>query len=257
MLKKYATLFLALLLVASMILPCAVSCNQPPEETREEEETKAETTAKTEAATKAETNGSTESEKEYANISKKVASAVNSKPFTSFEETEEVTNYVKISVAGHGDIILALLPEIAPATVENFQNLVSEGFYNGLTFHRVMKNFMIQGGDPKGNGTGYTDTKIKGEFTENGFQNDLLHLRGVLSMARGNDVNSASCQFFICDTANPHLDGRYATFGYVISGLGTVDSITSVSVTTTAKGELSVPKTTIVMEKVCFVRLVD
>lgn len=252
MLKHRSVSRLACLLISALLLPTAVSCDTTQTPADQDRDTHQETTSITDKA-----DNSEDTEKTYANISEMVADRVNSGFFTDFEETDEITNYVKISVAGHGDIILELLPDIAPATVENFQKLVSEGFYNGLTFHRVMKNFMIQGGDPKGNGTGSTDTKIKGEFTENGFQNDLLHLRGVLSMARGNDVNSASCQFFICDTANPHLDGKYATFGYVIAGLGTVDSITSVSVTTTAKGELSVPKTSVVMEKVCFVRLAD
>lgn len=251
MLKKYCSALLLLLLIGAMILPCAVSCAVPYEtstdaESSEKDTKKEEKTDTPESETKA--------DKVYANISEMVADRVNSKYLTDFEETEEVTNYVKISVPGHGDIILELLPDLAPETVKNFQKLVSEGFYNGLTFHRVMQNFMIQGGDPKGNGTGYTDQKIKGEFTDNGFKNDLKHLRGVLSMARGKDNNSASCQFFICDTSNPHLDGKYATFGYVIAGLGTIDSITSVSVGPTAKGEQSVPKTPIVMEKVCFVR---
>ncbi len=178
------------------------------------------------------------------------------------KETDQVTDLVRMNITytdkdgveQTGDVIVRLYKKVAPITVKNFQNLVKEGFYYGLTFHRVYSGFMIQGGDPKGNGTGYTDQKIKGEFTANGFKNDLKHLRGVLSMARGKDNNSASCQFFICDTSNPHLDGKYATFGYVVAGLGTIDSITSVSVGPTAKGEQSVPKTPIVMEKVCFVR---
>ena len=115
----------------------------------------------------------------------------------------------------------------APITVANFLKLANEGFYNGLTFHRILNNFMIQGGDPKANGTGGSDETIKGEFTANGVENDISHLRGVISMARnGYSMNSASSQFFICNADAPHLDGQYAAFGYVLAGLSVVDSIT-------------------------------
>jgi cyclophilin family peptidyl-prolyl cis-trans isomerase len=156
------------------------------------------------------------------------------------KETEEVTNYVKItitSVAGEGlediqyeDIIIRLFPEVAPGTVENFQNLVSQKFYDGLTFHRVIKDFMIQGGDPKGDGTGDAGKDIKGEFTANGFENNLKHVSGVVSMARGNEFDSASCQFFIVHKASAHLNGKYASFGYVVSGMDTVDAIAKLPV---------------------------
>ncbi len=108
----------------------------------------------------------------------------------------------------------------------NFKKLVSEGFYNGLTFHRVLENFMIQGGDPLANGYGNSDQTVKGEFALNGHQNDISHLRGVISMARGNDMDSASCQFFICNADSAGLDGEYAAFGYIINGLSVVDKIT-------------------------------
>ena len=158
----------------------------------------------------------------------------------SCKETEEVTNYVKITItsaAGEGlediqyeDIIIRLFPEVAPGTVENFQNLVSQKFYDGLTFHRVIKNFMIQGGDPKGDGTGDAGQDIKGEFNANGFENNLKHVSGVVSMARGNEFDSASCQFFIVHKASAHLDGKYASFGYVVSGMDTVDAIAKLPV---------------------------
>lgn len=118
-----------------------------------------------------------------------------------------------------------LYPEIAPITVENFVNLINQHFYDGLIFHRVIKGFMIQGGDPTGTGMGGSDNKIKGEFSANGVINELKHERGVLSMARSMDPNSASSQFFIMHQDAPHLDGQYAAFGEVISGMDVVDEI--------------------------------
>lgn len=122
-----------------------------------------------------------------------------------------------------------LYPEIAPITVDNFVKLCKEGFYDGLTFHRVIPGFMIQGGDPLGNGMGGSSQTIKGEFAANGVQNDLKHTRGVLSMARAMDPNSASSQFFIMHADAPHLDGQYAAFGKVTEGLDEVDRIANVA----------------------------
>ena len=122
---------------------------------------------------------------------------------------------VKITMAGGGEIELELYPDIAPETVANFKSLVEEGFYDGLTFHRIIKGFMIQGGDPLGNGMGGSDKNIKGEFKMNGFDNPLKHTRGVISMARSQMPNSASSQFFIMHEDAPHLDGSYAAFGKV------------------------------------------
>ena len=125
-----------------------------------------------------------------------------------------------------GGVIKAeLYPEIAPNSVNNFISLVSSGFYNGLIFHRVIPGFMIQGGDPQGTGMGGPGYRIKGEFMQNGFVNDLKHERGVLSMARAMDPNSAGSQFFIMHKDAPHLDGAYAAFGKVIDGLEVVDRI--------------------------------
>ena len=126
----------------------------------------------------------------------------------------------------NGDVIKAeLYPEIAPNTVNNFISLVSKGFYDGLIFHRVIPGFMIQGGDPKGSGIGGPGYSIKGEFTGNGFKNDLKHDRGVLSMARTMAPNSAGSQFFIMHENSPHLDGQYAAFGKVTEGMDVVDAI--------------------------------
>ena len=129
----------------------------------------------------------------------------------------------------NGDVIRAeLYPEIAPNTVNNFISLVKKGFYDGLIFHRVIAGFMIQGGDPKGVGIGGPGYSIKGEFRQNGFKNDLKHERGVLSMARAGDPNSAGSQFFIMHEDSPHLDGGYAAFGKVIEGIEAVDRICKV-----------------------------
>lgn len=137
----------------------------------------------------------------------------------------------KIEVENYGTITVELYPDIAPITVKNFVNLAKKGFYNGLTFHRIIDGFMIQGGDPLGNGTGgNTDSQgnrltIKGEFTANGVNNTLSHKRGVISMARAQDYNSASSQFFIMHKDAAYLDGAYAAFGQVTSGMEVVDKI--------------------------------
>ena len=125
-------------------------------------------------------------------------------------------------------IRIALDASAAPLTVENFLSLVKEGFYDGLIFHRVIPGFMIQGGDPLGNGMGGSEKKIKGEFAANGHPNPLKHTRGVISMARAMDKNSASSQFFIMHADAPHLDGQYAAFGKVVEGMDTVDEIASI-----------------------------
>ncbi|MDE6661158.1 MAG: peptidylprolyl isomerase [Anaeroplasmataceae bacterium] len=138
--------------------------------------------------------------------------------------------HVLLEVEGYGKIKLELFPNVAPITVKNFLKLVETGFYNGLTFHRVIEGFMIQGGDPLGNGTGGSKDKIKGEFAKNGVNNPLLHSRGVISMARSMFPDSASSQFFIMHKDAPHLDGSYAAFGVVTEGIEVVDKIASVDV---------------------------
>ena len=135
---------------------------------------------------------------------------------------------VVIEMENGKKIKIELYPEIAPISCENFENLVKEGFYNGLGFHRVISGFMIQGGDPLGNGTGGSKKKIKGEFRSNGVQNDIKHVRGVISMARSANPDSASSQFFIMHQDAPHLDGQYAAFGKVVEGMEVVDEIAAV-----------------------------
>ena len=152
---------------------------------------------------------------------------------------------VIIELENGKQIKLELYPEIAPETVANFEKLVNKGFYNGLTFHRVIYGFMIQGGCPHGNGTGNSGEHIKGEFAANGFENDLQHTRSVISMARAADPNSASCQFFIMHKDAPHLDGSYAAFGKVIEGMDAVDEIAETETDYSDK-----PKTPVIMKKV-------
>ena len=137
-------------------------------------------------------------------------------------------NKALIKIKDFGEIELELYPESAPITVDNFIKLVNKGFYNGLTFHRVIKGFMIQGGCPKGNGTGGPGYEIKGEFLANGVNNPLKHTRGVISMARAMDPDSAGSQFFIMHKDAPHLDGQYAAFGKVTKGIEVVDKVASV-----------------------------
>lgn len=172
----------------------------------------------------------------------------------TYDDTDTVTNFVKIVFADFGTVLVELSPSDAPLTVANFQKLVKSGFYNGLTIHRVEPGFVIQGGDPKGDGTGGSDEKIKGEFAANGVVNNLSHRRGVLSMARTNDPNSATSQFFVClDTANCtySLDGRYAAFGWVKSGMDVIDRIAGVEIF--AVGNVHMPVNKIVITSMSFV----
>ncbi len=134
-------------------------------------------------------------------------------------------HYAKISVENYGDIVVELDADVAPITVTNFVNLVENKFYDGITFHRIIDGFMMQGGDPDGDGFGGSEETIKGEFTANGVQNTLSHKRGVISMARSNDPDSASSQFFIVHEDSTYLDGDYAAFGRVVSGMDVVDAV--------------------------------
>ncbi|MDQ7093988.1 peptidylprolyl isomerase [Desulfosporosinus sp. PR] len=147
----------------------------------------------------------------------------------STQDLDQAKNPIVTIEMENGNIIkIELYPDIAPETVKNFVTLVSEGFYDGLIFHRVIPSFMIQGGDPNGTGMGGSKQTIRGEFTANGVKNDLRHDRGVISMARTSNPNSASSQFFIVVKAATHLDGQYASFGKVIEGMEEVDRIVNV-----------------------------
>ena len=172
-------------------------------------------------------------------LSESIVPEVDQMSADQFTETDQTTEYVKLTVsytdkdgnAQQGDIILRLRADIAPITVRNFQKLVGEDFYDGLTFHRIISGFMIQGGDPAGDGTGGSDETIKGEFNDNGVTNNLMHVRGVISMARSRDMDSASSQFFIVHEDRPNLNNQYAAFGYVVCGMSTVDGIAGTEVT--------------------------
>ena len=143
----------------------------------------------------------------------------------SYTKSEDGFYYVEIEIADYGTIVVELDANAAPITVDNFMTLVSRKFYDGLTFHRIISGFMIQGGDPRGNGTGGSEQKIKGEFLANGVSNPISHTRGTISMARAQNPNSASSQFFIMHADGLFLDGQYAAFGHVLSGIEVVDAI--------------------------------
>ncbi len=169
----------------------------------------------------------------------------NTKETSSMEHSK-----VKFTMANGGEFIVELYPEYAPKTVENFLMLVKEGFYDGLTFHRVVEGFMAQGGDPTGTGSGGSKNTIKGEFAANGFnQNTLSHTRGVISMARSAQNDSASSQFFICYTDGcAALDGEYAAFGKVIEGMDVVDAFCDGEMTYNSMGEKASPVEPIIIK---------
>lgn len=166
----------------------------------------------------------------------------------------EGEHHVEIDVENYGTIAVTLKADVAPITVTNFINLAQSGFYNGLTFHRIIDGFMIQGGDPLGDGTGGSDETIYGEFAANGYNNTLSHVRGVISMARnGYDMNSASSQFFIVQTDSTYLDGQYAAFGYVTSGMEIVDQICEDTPVTDSNGTVLADDQPVISE----VRVID
>ena len=152
----------------------------------------------------------------------------------------ETDTYADIEIENYGTITVALDKTSAPVTVDNFINLATSGFYDGLTFHRIMEGFMMQGGDPKGDGSGGADSKIVGEFKQNGYDNNLSHTRGAISMARAMAYDSASSQFFIVHEDSTFLDGTYAGFGYVTEGMDIVDQICEEAVPTDNNG--TIPK---------------
>ncbi len=172
------------------------------------------------------------------------------------EDKKMTEENVKVLVAMENgeDFTLELYPEYAPQTVQNFVDLVADGFYDGIGFHRVVDGFMAQGGDPEGTGMGGSGVQIPGEFASNGFkQNTLSHTRGVISMARSQDPDSASSQFFICYDDASFLDGNYAAFGKVIEGMETVDGFLEVERSFNSMGEQAVPAEPITMKKVTII----
>lgn len=173
-------------------------------------------------------------------VSSKKSSAVSEEKKETSATTEfkydGATTTVAIDVKDYGTITVDLYDELAPITVENFKKLVGEGFYDGLTFHRIIEGFMIQGGDPEGTGAGGSDENIKGEFSANGVENNLSHVRGVISMARAKAYDSASSQFFIVHEDSTFLDGQYAAFGMVKDGMDVVDAIAENTPVTDSNG---------------------
>lgn len=155
------------------------------------------------------------------------------------ESQAKGTHHAEINIKDYGVIKVELNGDVAPITVANFINLANSHFYDGLTFHRIIDGFMMQGGDPLGNGTGGSDNTIKGEFSQNGVENNLSHTRGAISMARSTDMDSASSQFFIVQSDSTYLDGQYACFGYVTDGMDIVDEICKNAVTTDSNGSVS------------------
>ena len=193
-----------------------INSNSQSKKQLEENSTNIEGTTNTENSTK---ENNTENKDEYIqNNQISNESEENNMYSTGKHHAERV-------VKNYGTIVLELDADVAPITVENFANLVNEGFYNGLTFHRIISGFMIQGGDPLGNGTGGSSKTIKGEFASNGVKNSISHVRGTISMARSSMPNSASSQFFIVHQDSTFLDGQYAAFGTVTSGMEVVDKI--------------------------------
>ena len=232
---------------ASLLAGCG-SGDKTEEPTKTEETTKEETSNQTETKTdstssdsedtvseeEAEkagfTDGSDEEDSESSDIDNTDSDTEDGKDSSTgvlLDTSKELTgtHHAEIEVKDYGTIDVELDADTAPITVTNFVKLAQEGFYDGLTFHRIMDGFMIQGGDPNGDGTGGSDENIKGEFSNNGVDNDISHTRGTISMARASDPDSGSSQFFIVQTDSTFLDGDYAGFGHVTEGMDIVDKI--------------------------------
>ena len=168
-----------------------------------------------------------------------VGITTTSKTPAANEESQGVgTHHAEIDIQDYGTITVELDGDIAPITVQNFMDLANDGFYDGLTFHRIIAGFMMQGGDPNGNGTGGSENTIKGEFSANGVENSLSHTRGAISMARSQAYDSASSQFFICHADSTFLDGQYACFGYVTDGMDVVDAVCEAAQPTDVNGTI-------------------
>ena len=176
-----------------------------------------------------------------------VKAEINSKSVSDFVSSDTPTDYVKLTITNFGEIVVRLRPDIAPISAQNFKDLVARHYYDGLSFHRVYPNFMIQGG------AGSEDlTPIKGEFSANGVENPLLHVRGVLSMARTTVMDSATSQFFLMHADYPSLNGKYAAFGYIVAGLETVDKVCQIDLGYNGD-ERSVPLVDVILESAVFV----
>lgn len=215
--KSYIIIgMVVIVMLAAIGIYAVINSNSQSKKQLEENSTNIEGTTNTENSTK------------ENNTENKAENIQNNQISNESEENNMYStgkHHAEIVVKNYGTIALELDADVAPITVENFANLVNEGFYNGLTFHRIISGFMIQGGDPLGNGTGGSSKTIKGEFASNGVKNSISHVRGTISMARSSMPNSASSQFFIVHQDSTFLDGKYAAFGTVTSGMEVVDKI--------------------------------
>lgn len=183
-----------------------------------------------------------------------VGITTTSKAPAANEESQGVgTHHAEIDIQDYGTITVELDGDAAPITVQNFMDLANDGFYDGLTFHRIIAGFMMQGGDPNGNGTGGSENTIKGEFSANGVENSLSHTRGAISMARSQAYDSASSQFFICHADSTFLDGQYACFGYVTDGMDVVDAVCEAAQPTDDNGTIPADQQPVITE----VRMID
>lgn len=208
--KKLTVLFLSMALLSMTIAGCGSSEQDTPSADSQETETPASDTDTAPDPASADSQEAETSEPDAAESSEDLLTGLH---------------HVEIEIADYGTISLELDADTAPISVTNFVNLAGDGFYDGLTFHRIISGFMIQGGDPQGNGTGGSGTDITGEFASNGIENDISHVRGVISMARSMSPDSASSQFFIVHEDSTFLDGEYAAFGHVTEGIEIVDQI--------------------------------
>ena len=228
---------------AGLLAGCG-SSDKTEESTKTEETAKEETSSQEETETKAASSDSdnvaseeeaekagfsdgSDEESDSADTDSENTDSLDSSTSVLLDTSKELTgtHHAEIEVKDYGTIDVELDADTAPITVTNFVKLAQEGFYDGLTFHRIMDGFMIQGGDPNGNGTGGSEENIKGEFSNNGVDNDISHTRGTISMARASDPDSASSQFFIVQADSTFLDGDYAGFGHVTEGMDIVDKI--------------------------------
>ena len=210
--KNRMLLFFALLAAALLCIGCASGSDESGQKEQTEQAASEDAESQTESVKKEKGRGQAETKTEDSQ--KTDGAQGDLKHYTAI-----------IDVRDYGKITVDLDPNAAPITVENFVKLAKDGFYDGLTFHRIMEGFMIQGGDPNGNGTGGSSETIKGEFKENGVDNPISHVRGTISMARSQDPDSASSQFFIVQADSTFLDGQYAAFGSVKEGMEIVDQI--------------------------------
>lgn len=230
--KKYLAWICVFVLAAAMLTGCGAASEtenaaESVQETNAEQgtETAQEMDAEPDTETAQETEVSQEPESMAASDSGEDESTAADDDSSASGELLSGKHHVEIEVQDYGTIEVELDADAAPITTTNFINLAQSGFYDGLTFHRIISGFMIQGGDPLGNGTGGSEETIKGEFSSNGVENDLSHTRGAISMARSSDPDSASSQFFIVHEDSTYLDGDYAVFGYVTDGMDVVDQI--------------------------------